>query len=135
MMKLCNETITVFNARYDAQSGYDTYIGTVITGASWHCEVASAVTNDGLKAANRFTVRIPVDADSGGKSYADPRAYRDAASVSGLFTLANGDIVVKGAVTGSVQPKGLQEQYEMFRILGVSDDRRAKAPHWKVVGA
>lgn len=134
-MKLCNETITVFNARYDADTGYDVYVPTVITGTSWYCEIASNVDSSGLKAANKFTVRIPADADFSGKEYADPITYRETGSDS-LFTLANGDIVVKGSVNEEgLLPKQMQERYESFTILGVSDDRRARAPHWKVVGS
>ena len=74
-MELCTETITIFNARLDDEDGYDVYIPTVIRGASWHCEIASTVDASGLKAANKFTVRIPTDADFSGKAYADPIAY------------------------------------------------------------
>ena len=135
-MNLCNETITVFNAKYDPQADKDAYNGTVINNVSWFCEIVSTVDN-GLKAANKFTIRIPEDADFGGKTYVSPLDYADASDVSSLFTLKNGDIVVRGSVTGSdLRPADLHKSYEAFTILGVTDNRRApKAPHWKVVGA
>lgn len=135
-MRLCNETITVFNAKLDTTLDKDVYNGSVIEGVSWFCEIVSAV-DEGLKAANKFTIRIPEDADFGEKSYVSPQEYAAANNVSGLFTLANGDIIVKGAVTESgLKPKDLHERYEAFTILGVTDNRRApKAPHWKVVGS
>ena len=134
-MKLCNEAITVFNSRLDTETDKDVYVGTVITGASWFCEIVSTVDN-GLKAANRFTIRIPVDADFSDKTYVTPQEYAVAADVSNLFTLANGDIVVRGAVSDeNHRPKDLHDQYEAFTILGVTDNRRAKGPHWKVVGS
>ncbi|MCC8043915.1 MAG: hypothetical protein LIP12_00245 [Clostridiales bacterium] len=134
-MYLCNETITVFNASYDADTGYDVYTGTVVTGASWHCGIESTVDTSGLKAANKFTIRIPEGADFSGKAYADPVAYAGGDPAS-LFTLQNGDIIVKGEVTEtSSKPADLLKNYESFTILGVTDNRRAKAPHWKVVGA
>lgn len=135
-MNLCNETITVFNPKLNVTTGKDEYHGTVISGVSWFSEIVSTV-NEGLKAANKFTIRIPADADFGGKVYADPRAYASAEDVSGLFTLRDGDIVVRGAVTDTgLRPAKLHNNYDAFTILGVTDNRRVpNAPHWKVVGA
>ena len=135
-MNLCNETITVFNAKLDTEADKDVYKGTVISGVSWFCEIVSAV-DGGLKAANRFIIRIPEDADFGGKDYVLPQDYASATDVTGLFTLASGDIIVKGAVTGTgLKPKDLHGQYEALTILGVTDNRRApREPHWKVVGS
>lgn len=135
-MRMCNETITVFNAKLAGAQGYDEYHGSVISGVSWFCEIVSTV-DQGLKAANKFIVRIPETADFGGKVYAAPLDYTNAEDVTKLFTLRNGDIIVRGAVTDSgLKPAELHKRYEAFTILGVTDDRRAAhAPHWKVVGA
>ena len=135
-MRLTNETITVFNAKLDTELDKDVYIPSVIKGVSWYCEIVSAV-DDGLKAANKFIVRIPEDADFDEKAYVLPQDYAAANDVSGLFTLASGDIIVKGEVSETgLKPKDLHERYEAFTILGVTDNRRApRAPHWKVVGS
>lgn len=135
-MNLCNETITVFNPKLNTITDSDEYHGTVISGVSWFCEIVSTV-NEGLKAANKFTVRIPANANFHGKTYVAPLDYAAAEDVSSLFTLRNGDIVVRGAVpkTG-LRPAALHKDYEAFTVLGVTDNRRApNAPHWKVVGA
>ena len=140
-MRLCKDTITVFNARYDKDNDRDVYHATVITGVSWYDEIASNVDSSGLKAADKYTIRIPVDADFSGKTYVDPVTY---AGVSGdpatMFTLKSGDIIVKGSVTVNAgvdpRPSELQKAYaEVATVLGVTDNRRApNAPHWKVVG-
>lgn len=135
-MKLCNETITVINSRFDPEQDCDTYSATVISGVSWFCEIASSVDGSGLKAADSYTVRIPENADCA-KSYVDPLAYASANPES-VFTLKNGDSIVHGTVTGdNLRPSALRDQYsEVITILGVTDNRRARhAPHWKVVGA
>lgn len=135
-MKLCNETITVFNAKLDTASGMDQYHPTVISGVSWFCEVASAVDASGLKAANKYTIRIPADADFSGKGYVDPATYA-AGDPAAVFTLNTGDIIVKGAVDhAGLRPADLQRMCgEIVTILGVTDNRRApNARHWKVVG-
>ena len=138
-MKLCNDTITVFNARVDPDAGGNVWTPTVITGASWYMTDASTVdaAKGGLVAANKATIRIPEGADTGGKAYADPIAYRDAEDVSGLWTLQNGDIIVKGSVTGADwTPARLKKAYaECVTVLSVTDNRRApNAPHWRVTG-
>lgn len=136
-MKLCNETITVFNKRQAPETGYDVYVPTVITGVSWFCEIASTVDASGLKAANKFTIRIPVDADFSNKNYVIPAEYA-ASDEDTSFTLGNGDIIVKAAITDTgLKPSDLQTLYgEVVTVLGVTDNRRTRnAPHWKVVGA
>lgn len=135
-MKECNETITVFNARVDDDKGYDTYIPTIIRGVSWFCEIASNVDSSGLKAANKFIIRIPVDADFSDKAYVPPAAYAGG-DPNSVFTLKQGDIIVHGEETEIAIPAKLQEKYgEMVTILGVTDSSgRPNAKHWKVVGA
>ena len=134
-MKECNETITVFNTSLDAETGYDTYIPTIIRGVSWYCEVASAVDSSGLKAADIFKIRIPVDADFSGKAYVKPAAYAGGDPTS-VFTLGQGDIIVHGEEKASLNPAQLQEKYgEIVTILGVTDNtRRPHAKHWRVTG-
>lgn len=136
-MKLCNDTITVFNARVDPDVGGNVWVPTVITGAGWYLTDASTVdaSRGGLVAASKATIRIPADADAGGRAYADPVTYANAVDVSGLWTLKGGDIVVKGEVTGDDwTPAKLKAAYaDCVVILGVTDNRRApRAPHWKV---
>ena len=136
-MRETNETITVFNQRYDTTTGTDVWTPTVIQGVSWFEATRAAVTQAGLKAADTATVRIPTDADTGGKAYLPPKAYKAAESVSGAFTLAPGDLIVRAAVTTpGLTPSQIQAQYDdTITILGVTDStHRRRAPHWKVTG-
>lgn len=136
-MRLCNETVTVFNKKLDQEKGWDVYNATVIHKVSWYSHIVSTVDSTGLHAANEFIVRIPMDAEFGGKSYVDPITYENEAITAGVFTLASGDIIVKGAVDESLTPAQLKEQnYQFCTILGVTDNRRApNAPHFRVVGS
>ena len=138
-MKLCNDTITVFNARVDPEVGGNVWIPTVIAGASWYLTDAATVdaSKGGLVAANKATIRIPVDADTGGKAYADPVSYAKAEDVSGLWTLKGGDIIVRAALEGTDwTPAELKATYsECVTVLAVTDNRRApNAKHWRVTG-
>lgn len=135
-MRQCEETITVFNARLNEETGYDEYLPSVIRGCSWFCEIASSVDISGLKAANRFTIRIPVDADFSNKSYVAPLDYAGS-DPDAVFTLQQGDIIIRGEETELLTLAQIQERHgETVKILGVTDStRRPRGKHWKVVGA
>lgn len=136
-MKHCEETITLFNAKYDSALGYDRYIPTVISGVSWFLQTITTVDSSGLRAANQFTVRIPVDADFGGKQYLKPLEYAAHPTGDGVFTIRAGDIIVHEAVTDAdLRLDDLKKRFdEMVTVLAVTDDRNAPhGKHWKVVG-
>lgn len=137
-MKLCTDSITLYNARLDKEKDCTVYERTVISGVSWYGTVKSTVDRNGLTSANQFTIRIPIDADFSGKAYAEPESYTAAEDVSGLFTLNEGDLIVKGAVADvNITPAALRKAHpDTITILGVTDNRRAPhAKHWRVVGA
>lgn len=135
-MRLCTDTITIYNAYHDTESDCTAYSKTVVSGVSWYGSLKATASEKGLTGANAFTIRIPVDADCGGKTYVAPSAFRANPSADG-FTLANGDLIVHGAVDADdMRPKELHKGHEVVTILGVTDNRRApNAPHWKVVCA
>ena len=143
-MRECNETVTVLNRRYDSAAGRDVWQATVITGVSWHSTIAASVTSAGLKTAKTATVRIPVDADTHGATYTDPAEYNALQDTSGAYTLARGDVIVRGTVsltppsgaTESLTPADIQRTHEDYiTIIGVTDDtRRPHGAHRKVVG-
>lgn len=135
-MRLCNETITIFNARLNPDLGRDVYHGTIIKGVSWFGTSEARVENGGLKTADSFRVRIPDGAIiDGDKTYIDFRQFNNA-DPARHFTFRKGDIVVRAAVTAEDPlPAELLRQYEAFTILGATDNHRTvNAPHWKVVG-
>lgn len=138
-MKLAQDVLTLFNTRFDKVNDCTAYEKTVISGISWYSTIKTTVADTGLKSANMFIIRIPTTADFSGKAYTDPISYTGAGDVSNLFTLKQGDTIVKGAVPDTIQtPAQAHKAYPetAFTIMGVTDDRRApNAPHWKVVGA
>lgn len=141
-MNLCNETVTVVNQRYNQEEGFTEYRKTVIVGTSWYGSLKSNVDSSGLKAANQYIVRIPIDANFSRKQYVNPIDYWKLTDeeVDGAFTLANGDFIVHGSVEETdsmITPKLLHDNYaEVLTVLTVNDNRRTNnAPHWKVVGA
>ena len=137
-MRLCGETVTVFNARLDGDTGRYVYMPTVIAGCGWHRgQRMSLDAKGGLAAAEETVVRIPVDADFGGRRYADPISWQQSDGTD-RFTLKGGDLVARGAWTGGDwTPARLKAACpECFTVLGVTDNSRApRGAHWKLVGA
>lgn len=136
-MQLCNDTITLYNRRFDPEQDCDVYERTIIRGVHWFNSDATTVDSTGLKAANKVTIRIPVDADFGGKAYLPPKQYAAADDPAAAFTLAAGDLVVLGVGTEGLRPAAIHDTHsEAATILQVTDSRRApQARHWKIVGA
>lgn len=135
-MKLCHETVTLYNARFDKDADCTVYIPTVLSGVHSYSTMKSTVDSNGLKSANTTTFRIPADVDAGGKKYADPQSYTTADNVNGLFTLNEGDFIIPGHhVLNDPTPSFLHRIHGCVTILGVTDNRNApRAQHWKVVG-
>ena len=132
-MNLCTDTITVFNKRVD--DGSYVYYPTVIANVSWYGKVLTSVGDKGLIAENMYTIRVPIEADFGGKSYVNPVEYAGADSADGIFTFDIGDVVIKGEVSAPMTLAELRAtHYEFCTVMRVTDNRRApNAPHWKLV--
>lgn len=140
-MKLCTDTITVYNNYTDPTTKYKVYLPTIIKNVSWFGEVQVLVGSDGLLSADMYTVRIPEDADFGNKIYLDPKAFSAIPNdeMPNYWTLSQGDTIVKGAVSDTgenAKPAKLEAKYvDTITIVSVTDNRtRPNAPHWKVVG-
>lgn len=127
-MKLCNDTVTLFNARVDPVSGGKLYAATVIRGVRWHGGRAAAQDARGGSVARcRAVVRVPAEADTGGSRYVGPEEYRQASDVSGLYTLACGDLICRGEAEA---PTGA-----CLALCDITDNRSApRGAHWKLVG-
>ena len=135
-MNLATETITVFNPKYDTDVDDNVWHGTVISGVSWYGHTRDTITDKGLKAADTYTIRIPVEADTGGSDYVLPSVFASMEDVSQSYTLSEGSVIVRGvAPTSGMTPTILRQTYEMLTILGVTDNRRAPhAPHFRITG-
>lgn len=136
-MKLCTETITVYNHQIDTSTGDEVYSATTITGVSWHFHDAASPQTKGMKEADGCTVRIPTTAEAT-KAYLPPAEYATA-DPDAAYTLQPGDIIVRGeGPSGSgIRPAEiLAAGHEHFTVTSVTDNRGTgrQSPHWKVVG-
>lgn len=113
-MHHAKNTVTIYRKAWDSKKGIDVYLGTVITGVSFFAKIDTAVSTDGLTAANHAICRIP------GNIY--PKTVEP----------KNGDLICIGAQTEV--PENVNEIPEpYFTIVGITDNRSGKCPHIKVV--
>lgn len=128
-MQHADETIVVYNRKYDAARGYDVYCAAVIPNVSWHGTALAAPGAEGLAEANQYTIRIPDNAD-----YLTPADYAASASVNNRFTLAEGDLIALGtAAVENPTPAAIHKGHDtVATIIGVTDNRKGRSPHWKV---
>lgn len=135
---LSNADITIYNC-YGKGTRSESWQRTQIKGVEWYGGQAVTVTDSGLQSASTYTVRIPAYREPAGKTFSMPADYKAAADPSGLWTLQNGDIIVRGLVdddaTGSTAITGKYAD-RCFTVTGWRDNRRGSAwvQHWRVDG-
>lgn len=119
-MLMCNEILTLVHHVREPDS--DRYELTEIKGASWYAKTLvsapiSQMGNKGLAAENTVKVRIPEN------------------NMPAEVKMQPGDYLIRGSFTSSVKhaPKDFADT-EYRKIIGVSDNRRGRNPHWAVTG-
>ena len=94
-----------------------------------------------LSKSDAYTIRIPADADTSGKKYADQKAYSelDDTVFSGYWTLQPGAIIVQGLVDlETATETELRQSYpEVIFVRNFTDNRSrgsSSMKHWRVGG-
>lgn len=137
---ICNASITIVNRKRDDERN-EILMPTVIRAVSWHSS-NDANGGNSVSSHDAVKVRIPIDADFGGKTYV-PRVVYDAMSIEEAeahWTLAERDIVIRGEVGGEeISQTRLAEQFpELFLINSYSDNTDLgtdRIRHWRVGGS
>lgn len=126
------ESITLYNRKYDESKGVAIYRKTVVEGVSVHRKLAyAAMSGGGITERRLVQVRIGRKSKSG-KVFVPPSAYKDPETE---YTAAAGDYVFLGVLEGEIPIKELlKDQERMFKILDVHDNRRRPLPHIYVEG-
>jgi len=139
---MTNADITVYNRRYDPDSGLDKWYGTGVFGVAWKGIMRGSSLQGRITEEDQIIVRIPTSATFSGKSFLRQEAWTEA-NPAEYWTLQNGDIIFNGFhlglpdVTedmGSLLAKGM----EAITVLAWADnrDRRnsSSTRHLKAVG-
>lgn len=134
------DTITIYNRTIANRE--PVWHRTVVRGVQWTQK--SRISYD-VSGRNIYTtetsITIPVDADAGGKQYAEPKAYLAAADPDVLWTLnaeSGEDVIIKGECPWNISDAytldDLNSEYGYVSIMAVSDNtNRAQLKNWKVV--
>jgi len=135
------DTITIFNKKYDSSKRDDNYVRTYLSGVNVEKKKAVNVIKSGLENASSATIYIPIeDLESEDKEYISPKNYQklSAEEAEKYFTLQTGDYVAVGEIDYLIDGKEntatkLKEQFDdVFEILIVDDKLKGGLPHWEV---
>lgn len=133
-MRNADRTITLYNYILDRETSYDVAVRHVLTGVSVHSVTKVNVDKNGMASADETVIRIPVTATH--EAYIRPSAYQAEPDIDGFFTLKKGDKIVLGlADEESPTPSEIENKYGAdfcVSIIGVTDNRDKREPHWKV---
>lgn len=102
MLPFGTETITLYNRRETKDANQRTVVTwhrRVLAGCNWSQRVKHVWNGTAVVLADVTTCKIPERVD-----YRTPAEWDALASVANVFTLAPGDIIVRGAVTDTIGP-------------------------------
>ena len=135
--------ITLFNARYDANTRTEVFIPTRIKGASYY-ESEGVSANDGVWTNQSiYKLRVPLIGSEIGKEYLPERKYRNAER---YWTIRKGDIILLTLLDNE------KEKYTAKEIAKISEELGLKlitvteyadntvrgsdiVKHWRIGGA
>jgi len=127
-----NSDITIYN-RYFVNR-VETYQRTVINNVVWQATKAVSGRSTGVMAANVALIMIPFAL---GTNYRKPKAW--AAARTGKWTLQEGDVIVRGAITQEITTEytlsELRAAYDdvvSITSIDAMDQGTAAVQHWEV---
>lgn len=136
-----NADITIFNKRYNADRRTELFYPTQIRGVSFYKRKNVAWKKKETSSDDEYTIRIPIDADMGGKEYMEAKAYEALSDeeFSGYWTLQPGAIIIKGlSDMETATETELDKTYaDAIRIMNFTDntDRCSDVmKHWRIGG-
>ena len=131
---ITNSDITIYNRISGDSTHYDTWNRTVLHGVHVHVDHKTAVTDNGLKSAEVYKIRIPTDIPEAGQ-YLPPDQYARCDGY-GYWTIQNDDQIVLGDCPIEIErPADLKAVFQKHcKVTSWSDNRFGTAPHWRIGG-
>ena len=119
---LTNTDITVFNS-YTDEDDNTLYSSVVIHDVNWQSEEKVTVSDKGLVSADEIKIYIPVTSLNG-IEYVPRKTYNSLENKTGYFTLKEGDKIIKGEYTGTINTiKDFNKLDNVATIISVADNR------------
>jgi len=131
---ITNSDITVYNRISGDSTHYDTWIRTVLHGVHVYVDHKTAVTDNGLKSAEVYKIRIPADIPEAGQ-YLPPDQFACCGGY-GYWTIQNDDQIVLGECQIEIErPADLKAVFQKHcKVTSWSDNRFGATPHWRIGG-
>ena len=131
---ITNSDITVYNRISGDSTHYDTWNRTVLHGVHVHVDHKTAVTDNGLKSAEVYKIRIPADIPEAGQ-YLPPDQFACCGGY-GYWTIQNDDQIVLGESQIEIErPADLKVVFQKHcKVMSWSDNRFGTTPHWRIGG-
>ena len=125
---ITNSDITVYNRISGDSTHYDTWIRTILHGVHVHVDHKTAVTDNGLKGAEVYKIRIPADIPEAGK-YLPPDQFACCGG-HGYWTIQNDDQIVLGECQIEIErPAELKNVFQKHcKVTSWSDNRFGTTP-------
>lgn len=135
-----NADITIFNRIMDAQSKSYRLIPTTIRGVSLYAASGSSFGSEQSSDSDSYKIRIPIDADTSGKSYIECEAYESLTTeqATWAWTIQKSNLIVLGELSGDYTEQLLKKQYDTITVNNFSDNTTRgskRVRHWRIGGA
>lgn len=134
------DSITIYNKKYDSKKRDNYYIRTYLTGVNVEKNKAVNVIKSGIENASAATIYIPIeDLESENKEYISPKKFQKLSSeeVKNYYTLQPGDYVAVGIIDYVIDDNNtatnLKNEFDdVYEVLIVDDKLKGGLPHWEV---
>ena len=121
---ITNADVTVYNRISGDSTHYDTWIRTVLHGVHVHVDHKTAVTDNGLKSAEVYKIRIPADIPEAGQ-YLPPDQFACCGGY-GYWTIQNDDQIVLGECQIEIEFRITTPRGSVFTVTGKNGSTTAR---------
>ena len=131
---ITNADVTVYNRISGDSTHYDTWNRTVLHGVHVYVDHKTAVTDNGLKSAEVYNIRIPADIPEAGQ-YLPPDQFACCGGY-GYWTIQNDDQIVLGECQIEIErPADLKAVFQKHcKVTSWSYNRFGTIPLWRIGG-
>lgn len=135
---ITNSDITLYNYWYNADKKEWEYRATHVYDVYWHTSVKTVVTDKGVISGDIYNIRIPVTSRiEENRKFIESHKYKALPSVAtaSYWTVAKGDLFVKGIVFDKVNSLSDLKQYQdAGKIDNFSINLIGTQPHIRIGG-
>ena len=126
---ITNADITLYHVWLNPETRKKEYRRNIIRNIHWYTNQKTAVGDGGLRSADEYKIRIPLESCEG---YLPPAEYQE--NPDGHWTVENGDLFVRGGLDLEIGKTSELARYHPGQVLSWSDNRHGNQPHIRIGG-